>query len=117
MAYTDGEKEAFYEELGGIVNRVPQQDKLIILGDFNARVGTDHETYSGIIGKFGKGKKNANGDLLLNLCAQHELCLTNTYFRQPDKNYYTWMHPRSAHWHILDYVATRKSGLSCAPRL
>ena len=91
MAYTDTEKEAFCKELGGIVSRVPQQDKLIILGDFNARVGTDYETYSGIIGKFGKGKKNANGDLLLNLCAQQELCITNTYFRQPDKNYYTWM--------------------------
>jgi len=30
----------------------------------NARVGSDCETYAGIIGKFGKGKKNINGDLL-----------------------------------------------------
>ncbi|XDV44251.1 hypothetical protein PO909_012565 [Leuciscus waleckii] len=111
MTYPDEEKEAFYQELTTIVSRVPPQHKLLVVGDFNARVGSDCETYAGIIGKFGKGKKNTNGDLLLHFCAQQELCLTNTFFSQPDKNFFTWKHPRSGHYHLLDYIVTRRSGI------
>lgn len=112
MMYTDNEKESFYQELTQVVLKVPKEDKLLILGDFNARVGTDWETYPNIIGKFGKRKKNSNGDLLLNFCAQHELSITNTFFYQPDKNFFTWKHARSGHYHLLDYVITRKADLA-----
>jgi len=71
MTYPDEEKEAFYQELATIVSRVSPQHKLLIVGDFNARVGSDCE----IIGKFGKGKKNHNG---LNFFAQQELCHERT---------------------------------------
>ena len=57
MMYSDEEKEAFYEKLAEAVDKVPREDKLLILGDFNARVGQDHETYDSTLGKFGKGKK------------------------------------------------------------
>ena len=73
--YSVEEKEIFYQELTHIVLKVPREDKLLILGDFNARVGTDWEIYKGVIGKFGKKKRNSNGDLLLNFCAQQELSI------------------------------------------
>jgi hypothetical protein len=73
MTYTDEEKEAHYQQLSTLVEEVPDSDKLIILGDFNARVGTDDHVYSSVLGKFGKGQKNSNGQLLLNFCAQQDL--------------------------------------------
>ena len=66
MTYTDEEKEGFYEELAAVVDAVPASDKLLILGDFNARVGKDYRTHRGVLGKFGKGNMNSNGELLLN---------------------------------------------------
>jgi hypothetical protein len=43
----------------------------------------------------------------LNFFTQFGLVVTNTYFNQPDCNYYTWKHPRSKKFHLLEYVITR----------
>ena len=45
------------------------------------------------------------------LCADFDLAITNSYFNIPDKWFYTWQHPRSKRWHLLDYLLTRHSNL------
>lgn len=107
MMHTEVEKEEFYRSLSEEIERIPVDDKLILLGDFNARVGKDHDMFGPALGKFGKGNCNSNGELLINFCTQHNLVLTNTYFYQPEKNFFTWMHPRSKHFHLLDYIITK----------
>ena len=52
----------------------------------------------------------SNGVLLLKKCAKHELLITNTVFRLPTRNKTSWMHPRSKHWHLIDYVLVRRKG-------
>ncbi|XP_076058586.1 uncharacterized protein LOC143035604 [Oratosquilla oratoria] len=103
----DEDKAAFYTQLDHTIQRVPTNDKLVVMGDFNARVGKDHRLWEGIIGHHGIGNCNANGELLLGLCAEHQLIVTNTMFRLPNRQKTTWRHPRSKHWHILDYILTR----------
>ncbi len=46
MSYNDEDKEAFYHQLTEVVQKVPKEDKLFNLGDFNARVGTDCATHA-----------------------------------------------------------------------
>jgi len=101
-------KEKFYEDLDTLLKSIPSQDKLFVLGDFNARVGTDFQTWEGIIGMNGVGKCNSNGLLLLKTCAEHSLLITNTVYRLPHRNRTSWMHPRSKHWHLIDHVITRR---------
>ena len=111
MTYPDEEKEAFYEQLRSTIRGVPSGDKLILLGDFNARVGSNHETWGPVLGKFGRGQQNSNGELLTCLCSELDLSVTNTYFQQPDHHYFSWIHPRSKRPHLIDYVITRRSDL------
>jgi exonuclease III len=108
MTASDKEKEDFYEQLNNAIAAVPYKHRLFVLGDFNARVGQDYTTWSRIIGRHSVGNENSNGTLLLQSCSQHELVITNTLFQQANKYKTTWMHPRSKHWHMLDYVITRQ---------
>ena len=101
-------KNQFYEQLSTTLSRVPRNDKLVLLGDFNARIGKDYQVWENVMGKQGLGNCNANGLLLLGLCAEQELFITNTQFRLPNRYKTTWMHPRSKHWHIIDYVIVRQ---------
>lgn len=71
-------KEAFYTSLDNILSAIPKEDKIILLGDFNARVGRDYKSWNGIIGQEGVGNINPNGVLLLTKCAEHNLTITNT---------------------------------------
>ena len=48
-------KNKFYDDLDSIISATPRTDKLILLGDFIARVGTDHEAWEGVISSEGVG--------------------------------------------------------------
>ena len=104
----DETKEQFYEQFDQVIRSTPPSDKLIILGDFNARVGKDHNSWESVLGRHGVGKVNDNGLLVLNKCAQHSLCITNTLIRMADKDKTTWSHSRSKHWHMIDFVIVRQ---------
>ena len=107
LAQSDEVKDIFYSDLSDAIDKIPASHKLLIMGDFNARVGTDHTSWENIIGRHGVGKENSNGTRLLTMCAQNELCITNTFFQQENRHKTTWMHPGSKQWHMIDYVITR----------
>ena len=96
------------EELNEVLTTTSKSDKLLILGDFNARVGTNYVIWNGVLEKDGIRQQNDNGLRLLQLCSINELTITNTLFRLPNRQKTSWMHPRSKHWHLIDYVLTRK---------
>ena len=104
----DKVKERFYNDLDSVISAAPRTDKLILLGDFNTRVGTDHQTWEGVIVSEGVEKCNSNRLLLLRKCAEHILLITNTVFHLPTRRKASRMHPRSKHWYLIDYVIVRR---------
>ncbi|VDL98348.1 unnamed protein product [Schistocephalus solidus] len=62
---SDSAKEKFYEDLHALLVAVSKADRLIVLSDFNARIGTDHAAWQGVLGPHGLGSRNDNGLLLL----------------------------------------------------
>ncbi|BHF65787.1 hypothetical protein SprV_0200880000 [Sparganum proliferum] len=95
MTSSDAAKDKFYEDLHALLAAVSKADKLVVLGDFNARVGTDHTAWRGVLGPHGLRGSNDNGLLLLRTCAEHRPILTNTFFCLPEREKATWRHPRN----------------------
>ena len=93
LPQSDEIKDSFYDSLSDAIGEVPSSHKLLVMGDFNARVGSDHTSWESIIGRHGVGNENSNGTRLLSLCAQNELCITNTFFQQATRHKTTWMQP------------------------
>nr|VZI49300.1 unnamed protein product [Spirometra erinaceieuropaei] len=108
MTNPDAVRDKFYEDLHALLVTVSKADKLIVLSDFNARVGTDHTAWRGVLGPHGLRSSNDNGLLLLRTCAEHRIILTNTFFCLPEREKATWRHPRSRQWQLLNYVLVRR---------
>ncbi|XP_071483240.1 craniofacial development protein 2-like [Diadema antillarum] len=111
LASTPEAKDEFYSNLSDVIRNIPDNEHLVLLGDFNARVGADHDSWPSCLGHFGVGKINENGQRLLELCSFHGLCVTNSYFQTKPQHRVSWRHPRSKHWHQLDLVIVRRTSL------
>ena len=71
----EAELERFYEDLQDFVERTPQKDVLFIIGDWNAKVGSQ-ETPE-VTGKFGLGIRNEAGQRLIEFCQENALVIAN----------------------------------------
>nr|VZI22926.1 unnamed protein product [Spirometra erinaceieuropaei] len=108
MTSIDVARSNFYECPHALLTTVlSEADKLIVLGDFNACVGTDHAAWGGVLSPHGLNGPNDDGLLLLRNCEKRPLILTNN-FCLPMREKATWMHPRSRQWHLLNYFLVRR---------
>ena len=83
-------RENFYDELQSVLELCKKKDIIFICGDFNAKTGSEFENYSDIMGKFGRGKANSNGECLLEFCKRNEFILANTTFQHKMSHITTW---------------------------
>ena len=79
-----------------------QKDALFIIGDWNAKVGSQ-ETPE-VTGKFGLGIRNEAGQRLIEFCQENALVIANTLFQQHKRRLYTWTSPDGQHWNQIDYI-------------
>ena len=71
-----------------LLELTPQKEVLFIIGDWNAKVGSQ-ETPE-VIGKFGLGVQNEAGQRLIELCQENAPVIANTLFQQHKRRLYTW---------------------------
>ena len=95
-------KKDSYSRLDAEICAFARADKIIMLGDFNARVDSDRLAWSNVIGPQGVGNLNEKGHRLLTLCARNNFFITKTMFQSKDTRKGTWAHPRSKHSHMND---------------
>ena len=76
----EDEVERFYEDLQDILELTHKKDVLFIIGDWNAKVGSQETP--GVTGKFGLGILNEAGQRLIEFCQEHALVIANSLFQQ-----------------------------------
>ena len=84
----EAEVEWFYEDLQDLLELTPKKDVLFIIGDWNAKVGSQ-ET-AGVTGKFGLGVQNEAGQRLIEFCQESALVIASILFQQQKRRLYTW---------------------------
>ena len=91
----EAEIEQFYEDLQDLLELTPQKDVLFIIGDWNARVGSQETP--GVTGKIGLGIRNEAGQRLIEFCQENALVIKNTHFQQHKRKLYIWTSPDGQH--------------------
>ena len=91
----EADVERFYEDLQDLLELTPKKDVLFIIGDWNAKVGSQETP--GVTGKFGLGIRNEAGQRLKGFCQENALVITNTLFQQHKRRLYTWISPDGQH--------------------
>ena len=91
----EAEVEQFYEDLQDLLELTPKKDVLFIIGDWNAKVGSQETP--GVTGKFGLGVQNEAGQRLIEFCQKNALVIANTLFQQHKRRLYTWTSPDGQH--------------------
>ena len=96
------EAERFYEDLQDLLELTPKKDVFFILGDWNAKVGSQETP--GVTGKFGFGRGNEAGQALIEFCQENAQVIANTFFQQHKRRLYTWTSPDDQHRNQIDYI-------------
>ena len=94
--------EWFYEDLQDLLELTPKKYVLFIIGDWNAKVGSQETP--GVTGKFGLGVRNEAGQRLVEFCQENTLVIANTLLQQHKRRLYTRTSPDGQHRNQTDYI-------------
>ena len=104
----EAEVERFYEDLQDLLELTPKKDVLLIIGDWNAKVGSQETP--GVTGKFGLEIWNEAGQRRIEFCQENALVIANTLFQQHKRRLYTWTSPDGQHQNQIDIFFAAKDG-------
>ena len=91
----EAEVEQFYEDLQDLLELTPPKDVLFIIGDWNAKAGSQETPR--VTGRCGLGVQNEAGQRLIEFCQENTLVIANTLFQQHKRRLYTWTSPDGQH--------------------
>ena len=115
-------KDDFFDDLQRALDEVPPEESLVLLGDFNACVGSRNkgdDPWEGVRGPHGMGEVNEAGRDLVNFLLLNEATIYNTWFQKMIHKQ-TWQHPKSKQWHCIDFAVVhhrdRERCLGCCSK-
>ena len=94
--------EWFYEDLQDLLELTPQKDVLFIIGDQNAKVGSQEIPV--VTGKFGLGIQSEAGPRLIEFCQENALVIADTLVQQHKRRLYTWTSSDGQYQNQIDYI-------------
>ena len=99
---SNAEVQRFYEDLQDLLELAPKKDALFIIGDWNAKVGSQETP--GVTGKFSLGIQNEAGQRLIEFCQENALVIANILLQQHKRRLYTWTSSDGQHQNQIDDI-------------
>lgn len=99
-------KDQFYEDLNSALQQTHKN--IIVMGDFNSQIGKRRQGEENVIGNYSTGKRNKNGQRLVNFILENNFTILNTLFKKKLKNRWTWISPCGKYRNEIDYILTNK---------
>ncbi|CAH0716463.1 unnamed protein product, partial [Brenthis ino] len=102
--YEESAKDLFYEQLTSVLQQ--SHKNLMLIGDFNGRIGSQQTGEENAIGKFGFGRRSNNGKRMINMALENNIAFMNSFFNKNTKKKWTWLSPDGSYRNEIDYIAT-----------
>lgn len=100
----DTAKEDFYDRLQVVLEQRKEREILVLMGDFNAKVGANNIGYEQILGKHGLGQMNENGELFADFYADNNIVIGGSIFPHKDIHKVTWVSPDHITENQIDHI-------------
>nr|KAG5688556.1 hypothetical protein BaRGS_010191 [Batillaria attramentaria] len=97
-------KDDFYQQLQTVIDRGGAKDMTILMGDFNAKIGSDNTGYENTMGTHGLGQMNENGERFADFCALNQLVIGGSIFPHKRIHKATWRSPDHVTENQIDHI-------------
>ena len=101
-------KDNFYRKLQDTIDQARRKNVIIVMGDFNAKVGNNNRGFEEIMGKHGLGERSENGELFVDICAANDLVIGGTVFPHKRIHKATWVSPDQQTENQIDHICINK---------
>jgi hypothetical protein len=95
-----------YEDIEKVLKKIRRDSPIIMMGDFNAKVGKGSD--GECVGSFGLGQRNDKGDRLVEFAEKNQMVICNTMFQHHPRRLYTWKSPGDQTRNQIDYILVNK---------
>ena len=97
-------KEVFYNKLQTLCDKLKEKDMTILMGDLNAKIGSDNSGYEEVMGRQGLGRMNENGEMLADFCAFNNMIIGGGVFPHRRIHNATWVSPDHRTDNQIDHI-------------
>ena len=99
-------EDSFYDMLQRVADKIPRHDMIMMMGDWNAKIGAKQEGENGVVGRHGFGdERSENGVRFVSFCAANNLAIVSTMFPHKNIHKYIWTAPNGRARNQIDHVA------------
>ena len=102
-------KDTFYEQLQSVIDKGGNKNMTILMGDFNAKIGSDNTGYEDVMGTHGLGMMNENGERFADLCALNQLVIGGSIFPHKRIHKATWRSPDHVTENQIDHICISRN--------
>lgn len=108
--HTEEDIECFYEDISSAIQDEKSHYTLLI-GDFNAKIGSKIDEAENAVGHHGLGERNERGNTLIDFLHSKNLFAMNTFFQKNDNKKWTWMGPDGRTKNAIDFICSSRKDI------